>query len=254
MGWPRKLVLVRHAESEGNVLSQKDRAKCNVSTHDYALTERGKKQALITGEYLKKQFVEFDTYYVSYYRRSKDTMSLMYPEAKVYEDPRLAEGQRGIWHVLSEEQMEQCFPEEVLRKKREGLYHYRAPGGENWPDMELRIHSFLGTLSRDYEDQKVLIVAHGHWMILFQRLIHHFSIDEAIRRYKENIFENASVTIYNGEMINGKSRLVLESENFTPWKDNLCSICGGEGRIPQVDDYDQFAEGKCNGCNGTGIK
>ncbi len=110
------------------------------------------------------------------------------------------------------------YPEEIERKQREGLYHYRPPGGENWPDIELRIHSFLGTLSRDCEGLKVLIVVHGHWMILFQRLVHRFSIDEALRRYSEAIVENASVTIYRGETIDGRSRLVLEAENIVPWR------------------------------------
>src|SRR6185436_45967 len=142
-------------------------------------TERGREQATITGQYLRDRFDEFNIYYVSYYNRSKETMALLFPDAKVYEDPRLAEGQRGIWHTMTKEQVQKQFPDEYARKEREGLYHYRPWGGENWPDIELRIHSFMGTLSRDYEGQKVIVVVHGHWLILFQRLVHHFSIDEA---------------------------------------------------------------------------
>lgn len=218
MGWPKLLVLVRHAESEGNVRSQSERAEYGVSTHAYVLTERGRKQAEITGHYLRETFGSFDIYYVSYYTRSRETMAIMFPEAKVYEDPRLAEGQRGIWHVMSEEEVARRFPEEIIRKEREGLYHYRAPGGENWPDIELRIHSFLGTLNRDCEDQKVLMVVHGHWLTLFERLVHHFSIEEAMERYKNVTTENASVAVYNGMVIDGKSRLVLVGKNIVPWK------------------------------------
>ena len=221
MGWPRLLVLVRHAESEGNILSQSERAQCGVSTHAYKLTERGRKQAEITGQYLRKKFAEFSAYYVSYYQRSKETMAIMYPNARVYEDPRLAEAQRGIWHTMTEERIRQKFPEEIERKEREGLYHYRAPGGENWPDVELRIHSFLGTLSRDYEGHSVLIVAHGHWLILFERLVRHFSIDEAVRRYQNFTIENASVTVYGGQTVNGKSRLVPIARDIVPWKGKI---------------------------------
>ncbi|MBI5732887.1 histidine phosphatase family protein, partial [Candidatus Jorgensenbacteria bacterium] len=105
MSWPKSLVLVRHAESEGNVLSADERAKFPVSTWEYPLTERGQEQAKATGLYLHKEFGAFDTYYVSYYTRSKETMGLMYPDAKVYEDPRLAEGQRGIWHIMTKREI-----------------------------------------------------------------------------------------------------------------------------------------------------
>ncbi|MFA5987377.1 MAG: histidine phosphatase family protein [Candidatus Paceibacterota bacterium] len=218
MGWPSLLVLVRHAESEGNLRTANERAEYGVPTHEYALSARGEEQAKITGEYLKKRFDPFDIHYVSYYKRSRSTMGIMYPDIVPYEDPRLAEAQRGIWHTMTEAQIRARFPEEFVRKERENVYQYRPFGGENWPDVELRIHSFLGTLSRDYSGKKVVIVVHGHWLILFQRLVHHFSIEEAIKKYKSTIFGNASITVYRGEDNNGHSRLVLEEENIVPWK------------------------------------
>lgn len=217
MGWPRQLVLVRHAESEGNVKTADERAGYGLATHNYGLTELGQKQAELTGKYLRDTFGVFDVNYVSYYKRAKDTMKIMYPGVKVYEDPRLAEAQRGIYHTLTRAQIEEKFPVEVIRKEREGLYHYRPWGGENWADVELRIHSFLGTLSRDYEGQRVLMVVHGHWLILFQRLIEHFSIDEAISKYSTSVVKNASVTSYNSETVNGKSRLIRAITNLAPW-------------------------------------
>lgn len=221
MAWPKLLVLVRHAESQGNVLTVDERARFDLATHSYELTARGKKQAQITGKYLQKKFGKFDIYYQSYYSRTKQTLQLMYPKAHVYEDSRLAEGQRGIWHTMTAAQIKKRFPEEVKRKEREGLYHYRPWGGENWPDIELRIHSFLGTLSRDYEDKKVICTVHGHWLIIFQKLIHHFSIEEALKRHKAGVFENASVTIYEGKNVQGKSRLLLKEENTVPWKGKI---------------------------------
>lgn len=228
MGWPKDLVLVRHAESEGNVLTVDNRATFDIPTHKYGLTERGRQQAKITGEYLRATYGTFDVYYVSYYQRSRETMSIMYPEANLYEDPRLAEAQRGIYHFLTKAEMEVKYPEELARKDREGLYHYRPPGGENWPDIELRIHSFLGTLARDYERQRVLIVGHGHWLLLFQRLIEHFSIDEAVEMYLgKRIFANASVTHYQGttkaSIKDGliKQRLDLIQSNFVPWEGKM---------------------------------
>lgn len=142
MGWPRQIVLVRHAESEGNVKTVDERAGFCEPSHNYGLTDKGVKQAEITGKYLRDQFGLFDVNYVSYYKRAKDTMKLMYPGVKVYEDSRLAEAQRGIYHTMTHDDIYDRFPEELERKEREGLYHYRPWGGENWADVELRIHSF----------------------------------------------------------------------------------------------------------------
>ncbi len=221
MPWPRCLVLVRHAESEGNVLSIDERALFQKATHAYPLTARGREQARITGEYLKKKYDDFDIRYVSYYQRSRETMEIMRPGERVYEDPRLAEAQRGIYHAMTKKQIAKHFPGELERKEREGLYHYRPLGGENWPDIELRIHSFLSTLSRDYAGKNVLIVVHGHWLLLFQRLIHHFSTDEAVRRYQTGVFENASVTRYCGKPSDSKAHLALQEENIVPWTGKL---------------------------------
>ncbi len=221
MGWPALLVLVRHGESEGNIRTAVERTEYDVSTASYPLTPRGREQAKMTGEYLHNRFGTFDAYYASYYTRSIETLRLMYPEAKIYEDPRIAEGQRGIWHQITVDQMKQRFPEEIHRREREGLYHYRPFGGENWPDIELRIHSFLGTLSRDYDGKKVLVVGHGHWFILFQRLIHRHTIEETMQRHKAQRFQNTSVTIYQSVMDNGKPRLQLMEENIVPWEGKL---------------------------------
>lgn len=220
MAWPKRLVFVRHGESKGNLMTADERAGFALGSQKYNLTERGVLQAIITGQYLKKNFGLFDAYYTSYYTRARQTISLFYYPVIPYEDPRLAEAQRGIWHVLKKDDIQKILPYEVERKNRDELYHYRPLGGENWPDVELRIHSFFGTLARDYSGGNVLIVGHGNWFILFQRLIHHFSIDEVIRRYHEGTVENASITVYDGVEVNGKSRLVLDPnyDNFVPWK------------------------------------
>ncbi len=221
MGCPKRLVLVRHAQSVGNVLAVDERAECDLATYAYPLTERGRKQAAFTGEYLRERFNEFNAYYVSYYTRAQETMEIMYPRAKgyhAYEDARLAEGQRGIWHTMTDEEIGKKFPEEVARKEREGLYHYRPWGGENWLDIELRIHSFLMTLNQEYDDENVLVVGHGHLFLLFQRILDQLSIGEVLKRYEKAIVENASVTIYEPELIKNKSRLVLKEHNIVPWQ------------------------------------
>lgn len=220
MGWPTMLVFVRHAESEGNVLTNDEKVNLDKSTHNYSLTEKGTKQASLTGEFLRKQYGVFDAYFASHYKRSKETIALLYPKMKVIEDSRLGEAQRGIFHCLTEYQIKDKYPEELLRKDREGSFHYRPLGGENCPDVELRIHSFLNTLRNDYDSKRVLVVVHNQWMALLQKILTGAGYEETMLKYKPNLFKNASVTVYK-KSLSGGDKLNLEMENFTPWENKL---------------------------------
>lgn len=217
MNWPKLIVFVRHAESEGNIVSSDEKACLENPNFLFSLTKQGEKQAVITGDYLRKHFGDFDAKFSSYYKRTKQTIEIMYPEARFIEDARLAERQSGIWHSMIEAQAAERFPEESIRKKREGYYHYRPFGGENWPDVELRIHSFLDMLRRDYSGKRVLCVTHGHWLVLLQKILHNFSIEKALEDYSKGTFENASVTFYERDEKN-PNKILLRETNIVPWK------------------------------------
>lgn len=216
--YPKLIVLIRHAESEGNILTLEERAKHPVGSCNYSITARGVEQAKQTGVYVRKRFGKFDAYYTSYFTRTLQTFSYIYPDVLPQVDPRLAEAQRGIFHSNTIAEIEKYYPGEIQRRNLEGRYHYRPPGGENWPDVEMRIRSFVETLCYENSGQKVLLLVHGHWMCLFQRLIQNISIEDAHYRY-ENIgpVENASVTIFKGIDEGGRSKLVLDEENIVPW-------------------------------------
>ncbi len=224
MGCPRKVVMVRHAQSTGNLLSVEERVNMKEPAHEYELTELGRKQAEVTGKYLREKFCEFDCCFSSHYLRARQTLTIMFPEVPVIEDSRLAEAQRGIWHRMSKEEVRRAYPGEVERKEQEGLYQYRPIGGENWPDVEGRIHSFRHTLALFHDAEKVLVIVHGNWLNLFRRVNDGLSVEELMRRYRldnHGTVDNASVTVYRGKSVGGKPRLVLEEENIVPWKGNI---------------------------------
>lgn len=218
MRYPKKVILIRHGESEANVLSSEERTKLNISTKDYGLTEKGREQAHHAGEYLRKRYGKFDAYYTSFCHRTKETMRIMFPDAEIIEDARVSEAQRGIFHSMSEEDIYTQFPHEKVRREKEGLYYYRPFGGENWPDLELRIHNFIESIFREHCGKQIVLCVHGHWHIAFQRIMHGFSTEETIRRYKESVAPNGSITVYKGAIVNGKNKLVLEEETFIPSK------------------------------------
>lgn len=196
MNWPRRVVLVRHGESEGNLRSPDDMSFDGKANHAFALTEKGRRQAQITGEYLRAKYGQFDAYFCSTFRRTQETLSFLYPGVVPVIDSRLNELWRGIWHTMQREEAMRLYPAESSIRNREGEYHYRPPGGQSCPDVEVMIHSFIHDLRADYTDKDVLISAHGNWMLLFWRIVLGCSPSEFESRYKGDKYVNCALAIY----------------------------------------------------------
>ena len=175
--WPSKLVIVRHAESERNVA--KDIAKSK-GDHSFALglrgidtplTQLGNQQARSTGEYLAREY-NFDVMFSSPYRRTVQTAEQILGQIKakppLVHKERIREIEFGIMDGHTAEGIKANHPEDHARREREGKYWYRPPGGESRPDVALRVHSFLGTLARDYRTKTVLIVCHSVVVLIFR--------------------------------------------------------------------------------------
>ncbi len=86
MGYPALVVFMRHAQSVGNVVSRTDPKSFETPPHKFPLTDLGNKQGEIAGEYVADRFGSFDTYFTSYYKRSKDTMKIIFPDPNPIED------------------------------------------------------------------------------------------------------------------------------------------------------------------------
>src|SRR5271169_710131 len=185
--WPTNLVVVRHGESERNVA--KEAAKLSGQTDSYGatvryidtpLTARGQEQAVKTREWLAGRYA-FDVAFSSPFLRAIQTMrALLNPfpiQPPIVIEERLREIEFGILDGLTWEGVKTRYPDEYARREREGKYWYRPPGGESRPDVALRVHSFLGTLTRDYQGQNVLVVCHSVVVLVFRRLLERW--DEA---------------------------------------------------------------------------
>jgi broad specificity phosphatase PhoE len=210
--WPRRIVMVRHAESEGNARGRDDESLEQTPNYQFHLTEKGISQAQATGNYLREKFGEFNACFVSTYLRTQETLGAMYGPVPAIMDSRLNEHWRGIWHTMPRDMVERFYPEEARIQKREGWFHNRALGGQAGQDVELSIHSFNADLREFYADKDVLIVGHGSWMILYARVIQQISLAEAEQRHRDKFYQNASITLYEG--IGRELKVTLE--NFVP--------------------------------------
>ena len=113
-------------------------------------------------------------------------------------EDRIREKEFGILDGLTKIGIATKHPDELRRKERDGKYYYRPPGGESYPDVALRIHSFLGTMARECRKQAVLVVCHSVVVLMFRRLLERLNENEllAIDRDPEQDVCNCSVTWY----------------------------------------------------------
>jgi len=171
----------------------------NTRDMDVPLTEEGESQATETGKFLAKEEV-FDATFSSPYRRCIDTarhiMAKFDHPVRLFIDNRLRERETGWMYGMTASAIKARFPDEADRRKRDGRYWYRPPGGENFPDVEQRVHSFLDKLHRDHKGQNVLIATHGITYLIFRALFEHLGETELMQIDRENPVPNCGIQIY----------------------------------------------------------
>lgn len=234
------LVIVRHGESQRNVRRMEAQRQGSLEYHgdvrdmDVALTPRGLRQARETGKYLAREF-HFDRVFVSPYERTLQTAATFleqfpYPVDLTLEE-RIREKEFGVLDGMTGHGIRSKYPDEWHRREREGKYYYRPPGGESYPDVALRVHSFLGTLAREYRQQSVLVVCHSVVVLTFRRLLERLTEKTllAIDRDPGQDVCNCSVTWYAYDSGAGRrGRLELREFNGVhyPARDASTEECG----------------------------
>lgn len=219
----KTLFFVRHAQSIGNVMNHDERAQSETPNHAYPLTPLGRKQAEITGKYLKSLTdVHLDAFFHSTFARTKETLDIVLQiigrDIVPICDSRLDEKWDGIFHELSKAELQIRYSEQIRLRKRTGYYHFRAPGGESCPDVELRIKSFLNEYLAS-DSTQALVVGHGRWILLAQKIIQRLSVGQFLELKEHEACENASITTFS---LLGDSESIVET--VTPWKGKLVEV------------------------------
>ncbi|MFD6416530.1 histidine phosphatase family protein [Streptomyces sp. NPDC060194] len=177
MARPRRIVLVRHGESEGNA---DDSVYEREPDHALRLTENGLRQARAAGGPLRELFGrEQVSVYVSPYRRTHETFRALDLDpdlVRVREEPRLREQDWGNWQDREDVRLQKAYRDAY------GHFFYRFAQGESGADVYDRVGAFLESLFRSFEDPdhppNVLLVTHGLTMRLFCMRWFHWSVAE----------------------------------------------------------------------------
>lgn len=164
-GRPRRVILVRHGESEANV----DRSLTQrVPDHAVHLTRKGREQALEAGRMLKSVIGDGGVkFIISPYTRTIETFNGIQQawggeKLRVREDVRIRELEFGNYDGANMQE----FHKEKLSF---GAFYYRFPSGESPADAYDRASIFLETLYRSWEDntsENNVIVSHGAMILV----------------------------------------------------------------------------------------
>ena len=176
---PRRIILVRHGESEANIDKSIHGLKPDYTAE---LTPAGIAQADSVGAHLKLLLAsESIFFYVSPYWRTRMTFEQIVKHfdtdrIKLREEPRLREQEWG--HIRRFEETS------VIEKERDGFgtFYFRLPDGESGADVYDRVSDFIGTLHRDFEKndypENVIIITHGMTIRVFLMRWFHWTVEQ----------------------------------------------------------------------------
>ncbi|KAJ5287513.1 Histidine phosphatase superfamily clade-1 [Penicillium angulare] len=190
MGKPRMIILVRHAQSEGN--KNRDIHQ-TTPDHRVKLTAEGLRQAQEAGRRLRDLLRPDDNlhFFTSPYRRTRETTEGIlesltsdspspspFPRntIKVYEEPRLREQDFGNFQPCSTE-MERMW----MERADYGHFFYRIPNGESAADAYDRVSGFNESLWRLFGEDDFasvcVLVTHGLMTRVFLMKWYHWSVE-----------------------------------------------------------------------------
>jgi 2,3-bisphosphoglycerate-dependent phosphoglycerate mutase len=226
--WPKRIWIVRHGESAGNVardaadlagLAHIDIAQRDV---DVPLSTRGQQQseALATWFGNLPASEQPDVIIASPYKRAMGTARIIAQrlegrvEDKISLDERLREKEFGILDRLTRRGIEELYPDQAESRRLLGKFYHRPPAGESWCDVILRLRSMLDTISLHYTNRRVLIVAHQVVVLCMRYIIENLSEEQILEIDRQGDVSNCGVTEYAAQADDAGGGLVLTRYNF----------------------------------------
>ena len=216
--WPERLWLVRHGQSQGNVARDKARAEglsmidLDIRDVDVPLSELGHLQAIAAGHWFGAlpEDQRPEVILSSPYLRARQTAqaicdagALAGGPARSVIDERLREREFGVFDRLTTKGIAEKFPEEAEHRRRLGKFYHRAPGGESWADVILRLRSVLNTINLHYADRRVLVVCHQVVVLCMRYILEELTEGQILPVDKQEKMLNCGVCAFDFELGEG---------------------------------------------------
>jgi broad specificity phosphatase PhoE len=224
------LWIVRHGQSAGNVARDAavaaDRPLIDIAERDMdvPLSAMGKQQALALGHWFGDMPAEQQPTIVlcSPYVRARQTAQYVLEGAGLstddltfHIDERLREKEFGVIDRLTQSGIRLKYPELHEQRAHVGKFYFRPPGGESWCDVILRLRGVLGTMTRGYRGERVLIIGHQVFVTCMRYLLERMDEAQILEIDSKSDVPNCGVTSYEFDPTLGrKGKLVPRLVNF----------------------------------------
>jgi broad specificity phosphatase PhoE len=229
--WPDLIWILRHGESMGNVSRETAEAaglsviEMTTREIDVPLSPLGERQSKALGRWFvtlppeQRPTVVLSSPYV----RARITAQMVLTTANIdpknitfLVDERLREKEFGILNRLTSFGIKEKYPEHAEARSLLGKFYFRPPGGESWCDVILRLRSLIDTLTREYSQERVLIVSHQVVVNCFRYLFERLTEEQILAIDRDGDVPNCSITSYEYEPSAGNAgQLSLRLSNFT---------------------------------------
>ena len=221
---PSLLVLVRHGQSQRNVVKKQNRfylddesrrAVKGVPDHLIELTDEGRRQAAETGVEIRNRYGVFDYIVHSGYKRTVQTLDHLLDAYTPEERARMPlrhhlfvrERDGGHAYDMTDAEAQAAFPWLNDYWTTFGPFFARPPGGESLADVCERVYAFLQKLARTMAGRRVMVVTHGGTIWCFRYVLERWTYEEAERRFRTETNPNCSVTAYAYDAAAGRLAL-----------------------------------------------
>lgn len=191
MVMPRNLFLVRHGQSEANIMQKASKAgdpslyteeTMTVPDRSWRLTELGVQQAKVAGAWIAGQNIEFDRAVVSTYTRARETAAMLGLNVRWEESRVIRERSWGEIGSMSKQDFARKYSQNAAYRDNDPLY-WAPPAGESIANVaENRVRNILSTLHRENPRENVLMVTHGEFMWATRLVLERWSDEEFLDR------------------------------------------------------------------------
>ena len=210
--WPKRLWLVRHGQSQGNIA--RDGAEeaglsvidLDLRDVDVPLSELGHAQAEATGRWFAAlpESERPEVLLSSPYIRARQTAEAICAAGGLAGgakptvlDERLREREFGIFDGLTGRGIREQFPREAAHRRKMGKFYHRPPGGESWADVILRLRSALNTINLQYADKRVLIVCHQVVVFCLRYILEELTEEQIMAIDRQAEILNCGISAYD---------------------------------------------------------
>ncbi|MDB5693424.1 MAG: histidine phosphatase family protein [Alphaproteobacteria bacterium] len=212
--WPARLWVVRHGQSAGNVARDAAyaaghaRIDLAVRDVDVPLSPLGETQAQALGRWFaafpenEKPEIILSSPYVRARQTAKaicEAGGIIGEARPPIVDERLREREFGVFDLLTGAGIREKYPDLAAQRALLGKFYHRAPGGESWADVILRLRSALDTISLHHADRRVVIVCHQVVVLCIRYILEEMDEAQVLAIDKQGDVVNCGILEYDFE-------------------------------------------------------